>query len=114
MEIKKSILMSMWLLAGLSILSWCTKEEIKPENNNEHNINQSNDQNQILDNNKDNQEKIISIWHGCIWCGKCTQIAPSNFAMQGKNAIVISQENKDSQEVKNAIQRCPVRVIEVL
>ena len=112
MEIKKSILISLGVLSWLGILSWCTKEEIKPDNNEEITANQSNNQNQILD-NQTNEKKQISIWNGCIWCGKCVQIASSNFAMWWREAIVISQENPDSQEVQMATQRCPAKVIEV-
>lgn len=112
MEIKKSILISLGVLSRLGILSWCTKEEIKPENNEEIIANQSDNQDQILD-NQTSEEKTISIWHGCIGCGKCAQISPSNFSMWGREAIVISQENADSDEVQMAVKRCPARMIEV-
>lgn len=113
MEIKKTILISLGILSWFGILSWCTKEEIKSESNEEITINQNDDQNQTLD-NKTKEGKQISILDGCIWCGRCIQIAPNNFTMLGKKATVISQENINSQEIKIAIDRCPVRVIEIL
>lgn len=112
MEIKRSILVSLGILSWLGIMAWCTKEDIKSDNNKEITINNNDNQSQILD-NQSKQQKEISIWPGCIWCGKCTQIAPNNFAMSGREAIVISQENLDWNEVQMAIKRCPVSVIDV-
>jgi hypothetical protein len=61
MEIKRPILISLSILSWLGILSWCTKEEIKPENKDVITTNQSKDQNQVLD-NQNTVEKQISIW----------------------------------------------------
>jgi ferredoxin len=41
-------------------------------------------------------------------------IAPNNFVMQNKQAIVTSQENINSSSVQQAISRCPVQIIEIL
>jgi len=42
------------------------------------------------------------------------QIAPSNFAMGGRHAQVISQDNLDSSTVQQAMAICPVQVIEIV
>ena len=52
--------------------------------------------------------------HGCIWCGICTQVAPDNFTMNWRKAVVTSQENITSQQVNSAIENCPVSVIEII
>ena len=60
--------------------------------------------------------KVLSISDKCIWCNKCVRISPENFAMdyETRKAIVISQKDKFSSSVSNAIKRCPVDAIEIL
>ncbi len=60
------------------------------------------------------QTQQLVINPGCIGCGRCIQIAPSNFAMGGRHAQVISQDNLDSSAVQQAMANCPVQVIEII
>jgi ferredoxin len=60
------------------------------------------------------QTQQLVINPGCIGCGRCMQTAPSNFTMGGRHAQVISQNNLDSSAVQQAINNCPVQVIELI
>ena len=101
----------------LSVLGWCTQdkstnetistiETIEPAVNNETqnttNMEETNIQKQL----------VINPW--CIGCWRCAMFAPNNFAMNGKQAEVISQENINSPQVQQASSRCPVQVIEII
>ncbi len=55
--------------------------------------------------------KKLSVWNGCVWCGKCARIASAYFKMVNHKAQVISQTNTDSQSVQQAISACPVNAI---
>lgn len=55
--------------------------------------------------------KKLTINQNCIGCGKCAMIASSNFAMQGNKAVVISQDNTDSQSVQHTIRGCHANAI---
>lgn len=61
---------------------------------------------------KDFEEAVLSIDSPrCIGCGRCAKIAPENFSMQGRKAVVSSQEIGSEGTVENAIKNCPVNVI---
>lgn len=48
----------------------------------------------------------------CIGCGKCSRLAPQNFAMNSdRKAQVISQEITSQASVAKAINVCPTRAI---
>lgn len=42
----------------------------------------------------------------CVGCGHCVKFAPENFEMQGRVAVVTSQENIESASVVKAKDRC--------
>jgi ferredoxin len=50
----------------------------------------------------------------CRGCGRCTSIDPEHFEMAGRVAIVISQENLSSSNLKSAISSCPADAIELI
>ena len=64
--------------------------------------------------NETNVQQQLVIHPGCIGCGHCAMIAPNNFAMNGRQAQVISQENIDTTEVQQAMMRCKAQVIEIV
>ncbi|MCK4635966.1 MAG: ferredoxin [Candidatus Moranbacteria bacterium] len=48
----------------------------------------------------------------CIGCKRCVKIAGDNFVMNSsKKAVVISQNNLESNSVEKAIEKCPVGAI---
>lgn len=55
----------------------------------------------------------LTINNKCIGCGHCVKFAVNNFKMSWHKAIVTSQENIDSTDVSNAIDRCPVGAISI-
>ena len=102
----------------LSILGWCTQdttttETIQPTNTLETTEPTVHiDETTTMNETNVQQQLVINPW--CIWCGRCMQIAPNNFTMGGRHAHVISQENLDSLAVQQAINICPVQVIEIV
>jgi ferredoxin len=60
------------------------------------------------------QTQQLVINPGCIGCGHCVMAAPNNFAMNGRQAQVISQENIDSTAVQQAMISCKTQVIEII
>ena len=59
--------------------------------------------------------KKLAINSKCIWCRHCVKFASSNFSIDNSTskAIVISQENLDSNWVLKAIGKCPVSAISI-
>lgn len=54
----------------------------------------------------------ITISNKCIGCGKCYRIDPEHFTMQNRRtAIVKSNNNLSSSNLKIAISNCPVNAI---
>gem|GEM_PF-3597994 len=60
------------------------------------------------------QTQQLVINPGCIGCGHCAIFAPSNFAMNGRQAEIISQDNLDTPQIQQAIRSCKTRVIEII
>ena len=110
---KNKIIASLFLVW---ILSSCTKVEIEQEqkiNTFKQNIENAKTQFSQTETNtivQANVEKKLSIDDRCIWCAKCIRIAPNNFAMDfdSRQAVVVSQENVDSDRVQASIDVCPV------
>lgn len=59
------------------------------------------------------QTKKLSIDDKCIGCGKCARFDKEHFAMDynSRKAIVISNKNLETTNLKNAISVCPVDAI---
>jgi len=51
-------------------------------------------------------QKLSILENRCRGCGRCAQIDPSHFEMNGNTAIVISSTNLDSSNLKLAINNC--------
>lgn len=49
----------------------------------------------------------------CMGCGLCTKIAPDNFGMQSKKAVVFQPVSNDAQRVQvlEAMEKCPAKAI---
>ena len=73
----------------------------------------SNIGNQDLDSIQENVEQISIAGNKCIGCGKCVRTAGENFSLSNGKAIVISQDNIDSNEVLKAVNNCPVKAISI-
>lgn len=60
-------------------------------------------------------KKELKIASNCVWCGHCVRFAVNNFKMNYSThkAEVISQDNINSNDVSNAINRCPVSAISI-
>lgn len=57
-------------------------------------------------------EKLTVDANKCIGCKRCVKIAGGNFVMNSsKKAVVISQNNLESESVEKAIKKCPVGAI---
>lgn len=109
----------------LFILIWILTSCVNNDNSeiiwdnslNETNISNQNNQNSkdYETNSFDTKGEVLSINDKCTWCNKCVRISPENFSLdyETRKAIVISQKNKYSQNVSNAIQRCPVDAIKL-
>lgn len=64
--------------------------------------------------NVDTDKEVVSLAvdpNRCRGCGKCTQIDPEHFRLNGKVAEVISQENLSSKALLLAISACKDRAI---
>ena len=103
-------------VTGISILLGCSSQKIPPsiapksvnKTDSQKSINAS-DANTDLS-QKDSLKKDLTVDpHRCIGCGKCTQIAPENFQMNARKAIVVS--NKKTNYLTQAIDICPVDAI---
>ncbi|MBE6148337.1 MAG: ferredoxin [Firmicutes bacterium] len=59
--------------------------------------------------------KKLIVKDGCIGCGACIAIDSEHFDFNEEGlSSVISNENLETDEVKNAIASCPVSVIKVI
>lgn len=106
------IIFTIICLISISVLSGCQNSDLSQQSDTLNNTNQEN--NTIYNTTNIQTQTLVLDHHGCIWCGICAQVAPQNFDMQGRKATVVSQENINNQEVKNAIDACPVSVIEII
>lgn len=99
----------------LSILWWCTQETKITETPTKE-IYEPDIQQEIttIDDEVTVQDQQLVINPGCMGCGRCMQIAPSNFTMGGRHAQIISQDNLNSAVVQQAVANCPVQVIEIV
>ena len=50
----------------------------------------------------------------CIGCGLCTKIAPDNFRMESKKAVILQSVCNESQRIQvlEAMEKCPARAIQ--
>lgn len=117
-------------LVLLNFLTSCTNnqdEKLKSINKNEEMIYSDIEKETLNTDKKENINEDVSIIKGeiikelvidknCIWCGKCTIIAPTNFTMDYNTlkAVVISQKNMFSQEVTTSVQVCPTDSIHII
>lgn len=100
-------------IAGASILLGCGSQEEtgtekptstesieteKQTGNSSHHIDQDN-----------SETKLAIDSHRCIGCGKCARVAPENFKMSGRKAVIVSE--KESGATTQAIKICPVDAI---
>lgn len=57
-------------------------------------------------------KKIIVDENACIGCGACMSLDPEHFTFSDEGlSTVISNENLETEEVKNAIESCPTNAI---
>ena len=57
-------------------------------------------------------KKLVLNEESCIGCGACVSIDPEHFDFNDSGlSNVISQENLETDEVKSAIEACPVQII---
>ncbi len=79
------------------------------------NINENKTKNIPIELNTTQQNEVntkITISNKCIGCGKCYRIDPEHFAMQNRRtAVVKSNNNLNSNNLKIAISNCPVNAI---
>ncbi len=115
---KKTIIILFLVL--LNLLSSCNsiqekKEVEKKEVLNKKEIIKKEKSKEIVKKNNLEMEKKLQIDEKCIWCWKCAMVAPNNFVMDFDKlkAVVISQKNIFSDEVKTAIQICPIDSISI-
>ncbi len=60
-------------------------------------------------------KKLVVSEDTCISCGACMQIDEEHFDFSSKGiSTVISQENLDSEVLKQAIEACPVAAISII
>lgn len=58
--------------------------------------------------------KKLEVNENCIGCGMCIAIDNEHFDFQDNLSHVISNENLESDNLKNAIASCPVGAINVI
>lgn len=57
-------------------------------------------------------KNIIVDENACIGCGACISLDPEHFTFSDEGlSAVISNENLETEEVKNAIESCPTNAI---
>ena len=56
--------------------------------------------------------KKICVNSNCIGCGMCASIDPEHFEMDGTSQV-ISNDNIESESLKDAIESCPVAAITI-
>jgi len=119
MHKKKSVIVFFILMSVVLLYGCGDIENNKTEPKNESNSQWQSELRQSVDSSagqsmmgQQSSSLVIHPW--CIWCSRCVFLAPNNFAMQWRDAIVISNENINSPQVQKAIQHCPVDVIEVI
>lgn len=108
---------------SFSLLTGCTSsdnnqsqdtnnEEIKKDNPTSGNNIQADD-NEIKLEPVNNDTPELKISSNCIGCGRCAKTDPAHFDFNNdtNKAIVASQENLDSEKVKQAIDNCPAGAI---
>lgn len=55
----------------------------------------------------------LKVNENCIGCGMCVAIDPSHFEIEDGLSVATNSDNLDSEDLKNAIDSCPVSAIEV-
>ncbi len=59
-------------------------------------------------------KKIILDENACIGCGACISLDPEHFNFSDEGlSMVISSNNLDTEELKNAIESCPTNAISI-
>jgi ferredoxin len=107
-ENKKKVIMAILGCASMGSLVGCGGGEDITQNT----VNTSDDQDSDSAVEIVKNEKLAVDPQKCIGCGKCTRIAPDNFAMTtGRKAEVISQEIASLAKVDRASQVCPTSAI---
>lgn len=57
-------------------------------------------------------KKIILDENACIGCGACISLDPQHFTFSDEGlSMVTSQNNLDTEDLKNAIESCPTNAI---
>jgi len=56
-------------------------------------------------------QQLSILGNKCRGCGRCVQIDPSHFEMDGRVATIISSDNLDSSSLALAINNCPTQAI---
>lgn len=94
--------------AGASLLLGCASQEAVETKNPTNTEKIETEDSPIVDQDG-SKEKLIVDAHRCIGCGKCARVAPKNFEMKNRKAVVISK--KKSSATTQAIKICPVSAI---
>lgn len=55
----------------------------------------------------------LKVNENCIGCGMCVAIDPNHFEIEDGLSVATNSDNLDSEDLKNAIDSCPVSAIEV-
>ncbi len=60
------------------------------------------------------EDKVLTLSSiRCRGCGECTLLDPEHFEMNGREAVVISQDNSLSSKLQSAIDSCPAQAIKL-
>ncbi|MEF2175356.1 MAG: ferredoxin [Candidatus Absconditabacteria bacterium] len=89
----------------------CTQQNSNEDNNSSTNIDSTNNTNPNLS-TTENTASILTINNRCIGCGKCARIAPQTFQMEGRKAIIVSQQYLNDQKTQMAIRACHPNAID--
>lgn len=55
----------------------------------------------------------LKVNENCIGCGMCVAIDPNHFEIEDGLSVATNSDNLDSEDLKNAIDSCPVSAIDV-
>lgn len=55
----------------------------------------------------------LKVNENCIGCGMCVAIDPNHFEIEDGLSVATNSDNLDCEDLKNAIDSCPVSAIEV-
>ncbi|HPT66070.1 MAG TPA: hypothetical protein PK257_02045 [Candidatus Woesebacteria bacterium] len=111
MNNKLKIILPIVLVSSSALVLFQIKNDSVSVTSNSTNSNEINS-NLTDELNSTNQFQQLSVLgNRCRGCGRCVQIDPLHFEMQGRVATIISSINLDSSKLAIAINNCPSQAI---